>query len=137
MSKGHGDVGKAALLTEEERDQSIVITDPGRPDNPVIFVSDAFEEQTGYAPEDVIGRNCRFLQGPDTDSVAVEAIRKALDAGAEITIDLLNYRKDGTKFWNRLHIRPLYGDDGTVMFYAGAQNPIDASEVRGRPTGGG
>ena len=133
MAKGHGDLGKAALLTEQEREQSVVITDPARPDNPVIFVSEEFVKQTGYPPKEVLGRNCRFLQGPETDAAAVDAIRTALNAGAEITIDLLNYRKDGTKFWNRLHIRPLYGDDKSVMFYVGAQNPIEPSEVRVRP----
>ena len=137
MANGHGDLGKAALLTEQEREQSVVITDPARPDNPVIFVSEEFEKQTGYPPKEVLGRNCRFLQGPETDAAAVEAIRAALNAGAEITIDLLNYRKDGTKFWNRLHIRPLYDDDKKVMFYVGAQNPIEPSEVRVRPGAAG
>ena len=130
---GHGDVARAALLTEEEREQSVVITDPAQPDNPMIFISDEFEKQTGYSPEEALGRNCRFLQGPETDPAAVEAIRQALKSASEITIDILNYKKDGTKFWNRLRIRPLYGDDGNVMFYAGAQNPIDTSEARSGP----
>ena len=130
MPDGHGDVAKAALLTEEEREQSVVITNPALPDNPMIFISDEFEKQTGYSPQEALGRNCRFLQGPDTDPRAVEAIRRALESESAIIIDLLNYRKDGTKFWNRLRIRPLYGDDGKVMFFAGAQNPIDPDEVR-------
>jgi PAS domain S-box-containing protein len=133
MSNGHGDVTKAALLTDEEREQSVVITNPALPDNPMIFVSDEFEVQTGYSPQEALGRNCRFLQGPETDQKAVDAIRRALETETPITVDILNYRKDGTKFWNRLRIRPLYGDDGKVMFYAGAQNPIDASEVRSSP----
>ena len=70
------------------------------------------------------------MQGPETDPDAVAAIRRALTAQTAITIDILNYKKDGTKFWNRLRIRPLYGEDGEVMFYAGAQNPIDPKEVR-------
>lgn len=130
MPNGHGDVAKAALLTEEEREQSVVITNPALPDNPMIFISDEFEKQTGYSPKEALGRNCRFLQGPETNPGAVNAIRRALESESEITIDILNYKKDGTKFWNRLRIRPLYGDDGNVMFYAGAQNPIDPSEVR-------
>ncbi|UCH73075.1 MAG: PAS domain-containing protein [Rhodospirillales bacterium] len=133
MTEGIGDVEKAALLTPEEREQSVVITDPARPDNPVIFVSDEFERQTGYPPEEVLGRNCRFLQGPETDSTAVEAIRKAIETGSAITVDLLNYRKDGSTFWNRLRIRPLFGEDGKLMFYVGAQNPIDVNEARGLP----
>ena len=127
---GHGDTSKAVLLSEEEREQSVVISDPSRPDMPVIFVSDEFETQTGYSPEEVIGRNCRFLQGPDTDPAAVKAIRDALAVETGVVVDILNYRKDSTTFWNRLRIRPLYGDDGKVMFYVGAQNPIDADEAR-------
>lgn len=130
MSNGHGDVAKAALLTEEEREQSVVITNPALPDNPMIFITDEFGKQTGYSPEESVGRNCRFLQGPETDPASIEAIRQALEAESAITVDLVNYRKDGTKFWNRLRIRPLYGDDGKVMFYAGAQNPIDPKDVR-------
>ena len=130
MPNGHGDVAKAALLTKEEREQSVVITNPALPDNPMIFISDEFEKQTGYSPKEALGRNCRFLQGPETDPYAVDAMRRALETESEITIDILNYKKDGTTFWNRLRIRPLYGDDGNVMFYAGAQNPIDPSEVR-------
>jgi PAS domain S-box-containing protein len=135
MPDGYGDVARAALLTEEEREQSIVITDPALPDNPIIFVSEEFEKQTGYPPKDVLGQNCRLLQGPETDPAAVKAIRQALDTESEITIDILNYRKDGTKFWNRLRIRPLYSDDGKVMFYVGAQNPIEPSEGKAAPIG--
>jgi PAS domain S-box-containing protein len=135
MSEGYGDISKAALLTEEEREQSVVITDPAQPDNPMIFISEEFEKQTGYSPKEALGKNCRFLQGPETDPAAIEAIRRALDAESDLTIDILNYRKDGTKFWNRLRIRPLVGDGDEVMFYVGAQNPIDASEVRTVPSG--
>ena len=135
MSEGYGDISKAALLTEEEREQSVVITDPAQPDNPMIFISEEFEKQTGYSPKEALGKNCRFLQGPETDPAAIEAIRRALDAESDLTIDILNYRKDGTKFWNRLRIRPLVGDGNEVMFYVGAQNPIDASEVSKVPTG--
>lgn len=127
---GYGDLAQAELLTPEERSQSVVISDPSQRDMPVIFVSEEFETHTGYAPEEVLGRNCRFLQGRDTDPAAVRAIRDALAAEDEITVDILNYRKDGTPFWNRLRIRPIFGDDSSVMFYVGAQNPIGADEVR-------
>jgi len=133
MTKGHGDVTKAALLTEKEREQSVVITNPALPDNPMIFVSEEFEAQTGYSPKEALGQNCRFLQGPETEPKAVAAIRKAIKTKSPITVDILNYKKDGTKFWNRLRIRPLYSEAGKVIFYAGAQNPIDASEVRSHP----
>ena len=127
---GFGDRSKAQLLTPDERQKSIVISDPSQPDMPIIYVSEEFEMQTGYPPEEVLGRNCRFLQGDDTDPVAVAAIRKALDAKTELTIDILNYRKDGTAFWNRLRMRPLYDEAGEVRYFAGAQNPIDPDDVR-------
>ena len=133
MPDGHGDMSKAALLNGEEREKSVLITDPSRPDNPIIYVSEAFEMQTGYSPEEVLGRNCRFLQGAETDPKAALAIREALAAQTEITIDILNYRKDGTQFWNRLRIRPLFDDSRRLQYYIGAQNPILAKEVRSNP----
>jgi PAS domain S-box-containing protein len=133
MPGGHGDIAKTALLRKDEREKSVVISDPSRPDNPMIYVSEEFEKQTGYPPEEVLGRNCRFLQGPETDPQAVQAIRDALAARTEITIDILNYRKDGHKFWNRLRIRPLFDEKGRLQYYVGAQNPIPAEDVRPYP----
>ena len=130
MSLGHGDLSKASLLSPEELEQSVVITDPSLPDNPMIFISEEFEKQTGYTPDESLGKNCRFLQGPETDPQAIEAIRKALSDKDELTIDILNYAKNGSKFWNRLRIRPLYSDSGEVLFFAGAQNPISEESVR-------
>lgn len=112
------------LLEADEIDMSVVITDPRHPDNPMIYVSDEFETQTGYAPAAVTGQNCRLLQGPETDAFAVEAIRSGLKAQTRFTIDILNYRKDGTKFINRLRIRPLFDEDGHLLYFVGAQNPV-------------
>ncbi|MEM8839104.1 MAG: PAS domain-containing protein [Pseudomonadota bacterium] len=113
-----------SLLQDDEIEKSVVFSDPSRPDNPMIFVSDEFEMQTGYTPQEAIGRNCRFLQGKDTNLHTIEAIRQGLKAETRFTIDILNYRKDGTPFWNRLRIRPIYNSDGRLMFFAGAQNPV-------------
>lgn len=112
------------LLAADERDMSVVITNPWRQDNPMIYVSEEFETQTGYSPDEALGRNCRFLQGPETDSNAVNAIRSALAARATLTIDIINYRKCGEPFMNRLRIRPLFDDAGELLYFAGAQNPI-------------
>jgi len=112
------------LLEAEEVEMSVVFSNPALPDNPMIYVSDEFELQTGYSPEEAIGRNCRFLQGPDTDPHAVQAIREALKARTTFTIDLVNYRKDGVPFLNRLRIRPLFDEDGELLYYVGAQNPV-------------
>ncbi|MBY6199777.1 PAS domain-containing protein [Maritalea mobilis] len=113
-----------SLLEEDEVEMSVVFSDPSLPDNPMIYVSDEFEAQTGYSPEDAVGRNCRFLQGPDTNPHAIEAIRHGLKAETRFTIDILNYRKDGSPFVNRLRIRPIYDGDGRLIYFAGAQNPV-------------
>ena len=112
------------LLEAEEVEMSVVISNPALPDNPMIYVSDEFERQTGYTPDEAVGRNCRFLQGPGTDPHAVQAIREALKARTTFTIDLVNYRKDGVPFLNRLRIRPLFDEDGALLYYVGAQNPV-------------
>jgi PAS domain S-box-containing protein len=130
---GHGDSGVASLLSDDEKEMSVVISDPSRPDMPIIFVSDEFEKQTGYGPSDTIGHNCRFLQGPATDPAAVDAIRGAVANQREITVDILNYRKDGTPFWNRLRIRPLRDYAGKLLYFVGAQNPIEEDEVQPAP----
>jgi PAS domain S-box-containing protein len=114
----------ATLLTEDETGESVVISDPGLPDNPIVFVTPEFERQTGYSPAEALGRNCKFLQGAETDENAVNAIRFAIAAQARIEIDIVNYRKTGEKFLNRLRIRPIYDGDGNLMFFAGVQNRV-------------
>lgn len=113
-----------SLLEKDEFEMSVVISDPSLPDNPMIFVSEAFELQTGYSADEAVGRNCRFLQGPETNPYAIEAIRQGLKAQTRFTIDILNYRKDGTPFLNRLRIRPIFDDQGKLVYFAGAQNPV-------------
>lgn len=113
-----------SLLEEDEVEMSVVFSDPSLPDNPMIYVSDEFEAQTGYSPEEAVGRNCRFLQGPETNPHVIEAIRHGLKAETRFTIDILNYRKDGSPFVNRLRIRPIYDGDGRLIYFAGAQNPV-------------
>ena len=133
MLTGKGDFGAAVPLTEDERRRCLVISDATKPDMPIIFMSDQFEDQTGYSENDVIGQNCRFLQGPKTDPSSVEAIRRALADAKPITVDILNYRKDGSEFWNRLRIRPLPHSHGDAKYFVGFQNPISADDVRSRP----
>ena len=112
------------FLSEDESGQSVVISDPSLPNNPIVFVTPEFEVQTGYSSSEAIGRNCKFLQGLETDANAIAAIRFAIAAQARIEIDIINYRKNGEKFLNRLRIRPIYDDSGRLMYYAGVQNPI-------------
>jgi PAS domain S-box-containing protein len=96
----------------------MLITDPNQPDNPIIFVNDAFFKLTGYTREETLGRNCRFLQGPATNAGDVNRIRQSIKDRVPIEIDLLNYRKDGTTFWNRLLISPVFDDGKVTHFFA-------------------
>ena len=100
----------------------ILITDPHQPDNPIIYVNPAFERMTGYAAAEALGRNCRFLQGAGTDPSAVAEIRQALKEERDLRTELLNYRKDGSSFWNELTISPLRDAKGRMTHYVGIIN---------------
>lgn len=106
----------------------MVVTDPRKPNNPIIFVNNAFEEMTGYSQAEILGRNCRFLQGPDTDKNAIDEIRNAIREEREISVELLNYRKDGSSFWNVLFISPVHNEAGELIYFFGSQ--LDASRRR-------
>jgi PAS domain S-box-containing protein len=112
---------------------SIVITDPNLPDDPLVYVNPAFEETTGFAAEEALGRNCRFLQGADRDQPAVEELRRAVREGRQCTVVLRNYRKDGSLFWNELSIYPVSDEDGRVVNFVGVQNDI-TERVRAEQT---
>jgi len=106
--------------------QGIVITDPNQPDNPIIFASPGFERLTGYQSAEVVGRNCRFLQGKETDPAAVVRLREAVRAGAACTVELRNYRKDGSAFWNELSISPVRDEHGRLVHFVGVQADVTA-----------
>ncbi len=109
--------------------EGIVIADARRPDMPLIYVNPAFEAVTGYAAAEAIGRNCRFLQGPDTDRTSLDEIRRALAERRACVVELLNYRKDGTPFWNRLSITPVVDAAGEVTHFIGVQSDITARRL--------
>lgn len=96
----------------------MIITDPRQPDNPIVFANDAFCRLTGYSREETLGRNCRFLQGPGTNLDDVARVRDAIASRVPLEIDLLNYRKDGTLFWNRLLVSPVFDGDELTYFFA-------------------
>ena len=102
----------------------IVIADAAQDDHPIIDVNNAFEDITGYAKEEILGRNCRFLQGVDRDQPDLEKIKKALEEGCETHAVLRNYRKDGSRFWNELYIAPVRDDEGQVTHFIGVLNDI-------------
>jgi PAS domain S-box-containing protein len=102
----------------------IVITDPKLPDNPIVYVNPAFEGISGYATDEVIGRNCRILQADDRDQPALEELRVALREERECRVVLRNYRKDGTPFWNELYVSPIHDEEGRLTNFVGVQNDI-------------
>lgn len=110
--------------TMERIQQSFVISDPSLPDCPIVYASDEFLAMTGYCREEVLGRNCRFLQGEDTDRETVAAVRDAIEQGKECTVRLLNYKKDGTPFWNMFSLAPVRGNDDKVQFFVGVQADV-------------
>ncbi|KAH6810443.1 phototropin 1 [Perilla frutescens var. frutescens] len=115
------------LATTLERiEKNFVITDPRLPDNPIIFASDSFLELTEYSREEILGRNCRFLQGPETDPATVRKIREAIDNQRDVTVQLINYTKSGKKFWNLFHLQPMRDQKGEVQYFIGVQ--LDGSE---------
>ncbi|KAM0999638.1 hypothetical protein ACFX15_006132 [Malus domestica] len=115
------------LATTLERiEKNFVITDPRLPDNPIIFASDSFLELTEYSREEILGRNCRFLQGPETDPETVKKIRDAINNQTEVTVQLINYSKSGKKFWNVFHLQPMRDQKGEVQYFIGVQ--LDGSE---------
>jgi sigma-B regulation protein RsbU (phosphoserine phosphatase) len=113
--------------------EGITIADARLPDRPLIYVNQGFERVTGYPIAEVLGRNCRFLQGPGTDPLALAEIRAAIAGHRECLVEILNYRKDGRAFWNRLSITPVSNDAGEVTHFIGIQSDVTARrEAEGR-----
>lgn len=107
----------------------VTIADAPKPDCPLIFINDGFQHLTGYSREEVLGKNCRFLQGPDTNPAVVKKLRASVRDGEPCVVQLLNYRKDGKPFWNRLSISPVKGPDGQVLRYIGIQSEVAGTRI--------
>ncbi|MDR9381264.1 MAG: bacterio-opsin activator domain-containing protein [Natronomonas sp.] len=107
----------------DEAPVGITIADADAPDEPMVYINDAFERLTGYSKGCVVGRNCRFLQGEESDLEAIAEMRRAVDTGEPASVELLNYRKDGDPFWNRVDIAPVH-DDGEVSYFVGFQTDV-------------
>ena len=108
------------LITSIQQSQhSFVITDPSLQDNPIVFASDDFLTLTGYSREDVLGRNCRFLQGAHTSKEKIDEIRKGLATGDDVSVTLINYTADSTPFWNKLFIAALRDAQNNIVNFIG------------------
>lgn len=99
----------------------MILTDPNREDNPIVFANKAFLDLTGYEESEVLGRNCRFLQGAQTDRNSVAELRETVAEKGSIALEILNYRRDGTPFWNAVFIGPVYDTDGKLQFFFASQ----------------
>ncbi|BDT11383.1 diguanylate cyclase [Arthrospira platensis NCB002] len=102
----------------------VVITDPNQPDNPIIYVNFGFERLTGYPAHEILGSNCRFLQGNERDQPALDDIRQAIAEAEECRVILKNYRRDGTMFWNELFISPVRNEQGELTNFIGIQTDV-------------
>jgi PAS domain S-box-containing protein len=104
--------------------QNFVLSDPRLPDNPIVFATPGFYQLTGYTQEQVLGRNCRFLQGPATNPKTVEIIRKAVATGSDCTVCILNYKADGTPFWNQFFVAALRDADNCIVNYVSEERSL-------------
>lgn len=102
----------------------VTLSDPDLPDNPIVYANSVFERMTGYSRDEIIGHNCRFLQGTDREQPGLEAIRAALTKQGSVEVTLRNYRKDGALFHNRLSIQPLRDAAGNLIYYLGVQYDV-------------
>ncbi|MGW8135770.1 histidine kinase famiy protein [Sphingomonas zeae] len=122
---GQSDIFFAAVKTTR---MPMIVTDPRQPDNPIVFCNEAFSFMTGYSEQEILGTNCRFLQGPETDRDVVAQVRAAIERRDEIAVEVLNYRKNGSTFWNALFVSPVYDDAGELVYFFSSQ--LDISRRR-------
>lgn len=123
--------GSSGVLFEQAMAQTrmaICLCDPSHKDLPIVFANRAFRRLTGYSEQEVLGRNCRLLQGPETAPEPIARIREAIANEDVVVVELLNYRKNGTTFWNALHLGPIYNDKNELAYFFGSQ--WDVSDVR-------
>ena len=126
--QGLVDRGELALIAVERTRMPMVITDPRQPENPIVLANQAYLDLTGYSADELIGRNPRFMQGPETDAAELARVRDAVAAEREIMVEMVNYRKDGSAFWNQLFISPVHDDDGELLYFFGSL--LDVSRRR-------
>ncbi|KQO67628.1 histidine kinase [Methylobacterium sp. Leaf87] len=117
------------LLTAAEKTRMPqIVTDPNLPDNPIVFANRAFQELSGYTSQELVGRNCRFLQGPGTDPVDIAKVRDAIAARRDVVVEILNYRRDGSTFRNELYVSPVFTPEGDLRYFFASQ--LDVTRFR-------
>jgi PAS domain S-box-containing protein len=126
--EGLQDRGNVFFAAVEMTRMPMVVTDPRQPDNPIVFANGAFFDLTQYKEEQVLGRNCRMLQGPDTDRRTVDEVRKAIAEQRPVSVDILNYKADGSTFWNALFLGPVFDAEGQLLYFFASQ--MDITERR-------
>ncbi|NLS29259.1 Blue-light-activated protein [Sphingomonas sp. S2M10] len=118
---GLGDRSTVFFAALQMTRMPMILTDPRQDDNPIVFANKAFLDLTGYEEGEILGRNCRFLQGAETDRDAVAEMRAAIDAKEAIALEVINYRRDGSSFWNAVFIAPVLGPDGELLYFFASQ----------------
>eukprot|EP00471_Norrisiella_sphaerica_P005273 CAMPEP_0184478040 /NCGR_PEP_ID=MMETSP0113_2-20130426/151_1 /TAXON_ID=91329 /ORGANISM="Norrisiella sphaerica, Strain BC52" /LENGTH=191 /DNA_ID=CAMNT_0026855679 /DNA_START=150 /DNA_END=722 /DNA_ORIENTATION=+ len=124
-------------MLSTHKDLCWVITDPDMKDNEIIFASPGFCRQTGYERDEIEGKNCRFLQGKDTDPKDVQKIRDAITKKEDTSVCILNYRKDGTSFYNQFFIMPMLDKCGKCLYYLGVQVEVNSKNPGQEPSNPG
>lgn len=124
VDKDNGLIPQVLSAILDECINGITLSDPDLEDSPIIYANKSFERLTGYSQEEIIGRNCRFLQGEDTDQEARHQIAEAMNRHEAVEVNLRNYKKDGTLFYNHLKIVPLFDRKQRVLYYLGVQYDI-------------
>lgn len=115
---------KLLLQAVAASNSSIVISDPNREDNPLVYINDGFKEFTGYTEQEALGSNCRFLQNDDRDQPGIKKLAEGIANGEFCSAVIRNYRKDGEMFWNELYVSPVHDDEGRLTHFIGVQNDI-------------
>jgi len=121
---GLEDRGNIFFAAVEMTRMPMIVTDPRQPDDPIVFANRAFLDLTLYDEQDIVGRNCRLLQGPETNRDTVAEVRNALAERRAVAVDILNYKADGTPFWNALYIGPIFDRDGELLYFFASQMDI-------------
>ncbi|MEO1282323.1 MAG: PAS domain-containing protein [Pseudomonadota bacterium] len=111
----------------------LTLSSPVFDDCPLVLVNQAFEELTGYESEEIVGRNCRFMQGPETDPGSRTELRDAVEKRTERLVSIINYRKNGAKFENYVFILPIFGENGSLLYYLGSQCDVSQRNLRMSP----